>query len=209
MAAVAAAAAASAADDDSDDDDDDENDGDDSSSIFVEVGGESILSEAGFGFGSDIGSSSGLLVAGPFDVARARADLEWHGPDRFSVTAAADGDAAASLAAVMTSEAAQLRSLRFAVSRGGEEEAEDDDEDEDEDEEEEEEEEEVSSSSPSPKSSKSRSGRNGTNAATTSRVCAKSSSVSPGKPTMMSVVIAASGMATRTRSMMPRYFSRR
>ena len=44
---------------------------------------------------------------------------------------------------------------------------------------------------------------------TTSRVCTKSSSVSPGKPTMMSVVIAASGMAARTRSMMPRYFSRR
>ena len=37
----------------------------------------------------------------------------------------------------------------------------------------------------------------------------KSSSVSPGKPTMMSVVIAASGIAARTRSMMPRYFSRR
>ncbi len=44
---------------------------------------------------------------------------------------------------------------------------------------------------------------------TTSSVCAKSSSVSPGKPTMMSVVIAASGICSRTRSMMPRYFSRR
>ena len=32
----------------------------------------------------------------------------------------------------------------------------------------------------------------------TSSVCWKSSSVSPGKPTMMSVVIAASGMAART-----------
>ena len=41
-------------------------------------------------------------------------------------------------------------------------------------------------------------------AATTSRVCAKSVSVSPGKPTMMSVVIAASGSAARTRSRMPR-----
>ncbi len=39
---------------------------------------------------------------------------------------------------------------------------------------------------------------------TTCSVCAKSSSVSPGKPTMMSVVMAASGMAARTRSMMPR-----
>ena len=39
---------------------------------------------------------------------------------------------------------------------------------------------------------------------TTSSVCSKSSSVSPGKPTMMSVVIAASGIAARTRSMMPR-----
>src|SRR5918912_1136088 len=44
---------------------------------------------------------------------------------------------------------------------------------------------------------------------TTSRVCSKSSSVSPGKPTMMSVVMAASGMAARTLSMMPRYFSAR
>ena len=35
-------------------------------------------------------------------------------------------------------------------------------------------------------------------ARTTSRVAWKSSSVSPGKPTMMSVVIAASGMAART-----------
>jgi hypothetical protein len=41
-------------------------------------------------------------------------------------------------------------------------------------------------------------------ARTTSRVCWKSASVSPGKPTMMSVVIAASGMAARTRSMIPR-----
>ena len=32
---------------------------------------------------------------------------------------------------------------------------------------------------------------------TTSRVCSKSASVSPGKPTMMSVVIAASGIAAR------------
>ena len=32
----------------------------------------------------------------------------------------------------------------------------------------------------------------------------KSSSVSPGKPTMMSVVIAASGICSRTLSMMPR-----
>jgi hypothetical protein len=39
---------------------------------------------------------------------------------------------------------------------------------------------------------------------TTLRVCWKSASVSPGKPTMMSVVIAASGMAARTRSMIPR-----
>ena len=46
-------------------------------------------------------------------------------------------------------------------------------------------------------------------ARTTSRVAWKSSSVSPGKPTMMSVVIAASGMAARTRSMMPRYFEER
>ena len=42
---------------------------------------------------------------------------------------------------------------------------------------------------------------------TTSSVAWKSSSVSPGKPTMMSVVIAASGIAARTRSMMPRYFA--
>ena len=41
-------------------------------------------------------------------------------------------------------------------------------------------------------------------AATTSSVAWKSASVSPGKPTMMSVVIAASGIAARTRSMMPR-----
>ncbi len=39
---------------------------------------------------------------------------------------------------------------------------------------------------------------------TTSRVRSKSASVSPGKPTMMSVVIAASGIAARTLSMMPR-----
>ena len=45
--------------------------------------------------------------------------------------------------------------------------------------------------------------------ATTSRVAWKSSSVSPGKPTMMSVVIAACGMAARTRSMMPRKRSAR
>ena len=35
---------------------------------------------------------------------------------------------------------------------------------------------------------------------TTSSVCWKSASVSPGKPTMMSVVIAASGIAVRTSS---------
>lgn len=35
-------------------------------------------------------------------------------------------------------------------------------------------------------------------------VCSKSSSVSPGKPTMMSVEMAASGIAARTFSMMPR-----
>lgn len=39
---------------------------------------------------------------------------------------------------------------------------------------------------------------------TVCRVCSKSSSVSPGKPTMMSVEMAASGMAARTFSMMPR-----
>ncbi len=44
---------------------------------------------------------------------------------------------------------------------------------------------------------------------TTSSVSWKSSSVSPGKPTMMSVVIAASGMAARTRSTMPRNRSAR
>ena len=38
---------------------------------------------------------------------------------------------------------------------------------------------------------------------TTRRVSSKSASVSPGKPTMMSVVIAASGICSRTRSMMP------
>ncbi len=41
-------------------------------------------------------------------------------------------------------------------------------------------------------------------ASTTRRVSAKSASVSPGKPTMMSVVMAACGIAARTRSMMPR-----
>ena len=46
-------------------------------------------------------------------------------------------------------------------------------------------------------------------ASTTRSVSAKSSSVSPGKPTMRSVVIAASGMAARTLSMMPRNFSLR
>ena len=46
-------------------------------------------------------------------------------------------------------------------------------------------------------------------ASTTRRVSAKSSSVSPGKPTMMSVVIAASGIAARTRSRMPRNLSDR
>ena len=39
---------------------------------------------------------------------------------------------------------------------------------------------------------------------TTSSVAWKSASVSPGKPTMTSVVIAASGRAARTRSTMPR-----
>ena len=42
---------------------------------------------------------------------------------------------------------------------------------------------------------------------TVSRVSAKSRSVSPGKPTMMSVVMAAPGMAARTCSRMPRYRS--
>ena len=46
-------------------------------------------------------------------------------------------------------------------------------------------------------------------ASTTSRVRWKSSSVSPGKPTMMSVVIAASGIRSRTRSRMPRNFLER
>ncbi len=41
-------------------------------------------------------------------------------------------------------------------------------------------------------------------ARTTSNVPWKSSSVSPGKPTMMSVVMAASGICSRTRSRMPR-----
>ncbi len=44
---------------------------------------------------------------------------------------------------------------------------------------------------------------------TTRIVSSKSSSVSPGKPTMMSVVIAAFGMRSRTRSRMPRNFSLR
>ncbi len=39
---------------------------------------------------------------------------------------------------------------------------------------------------------------------TTCSVCWKSSSVSPGKPTMMSVLIAACGIAARTFSMIPR-----
>ena len=39
---------------------------------------------------------------------------------------------------------------------------------------------------------------------TTSRVAWKSASVSPGKPTMMSVLIAAWGMAARTASMIAR-----
>ena len=43
---------------------------------------------------------------------------------------------------------------------------------------------------------------------TTCRVWAKSSSVSPGKPTMMSVVIAAAGTAARTRSRIPMNRSR-
>jgi hypothetical protein len=42
---------------------------------------------------------------------------------------------------------------------------------------------------------------------TTCRVSWKSASVSPGKPTMMSVVIAASGMAARTFWMILRYRS--
>ncbi len=46
-------------------------------------------------------------------------------------------------------------------------------------------------------------------ASTTRRVSAKSSSVSPGKPTMTSEVIAASGSASRTRSRMPRNRSER
>ena len=41
-------------------------------------------------------------------------------------------------------------------------------------------------------------------ARTTSSVAEKSCSVSPGNPTMMSVVIAASGIAVRTRSRMAR-----
>ena len=44
---------------------------------------------------------------------------------------------------------------------------------------------------------------------TTSRVSAKSLSVSPGNPTMMSVVIAASGIAARTLPRIPRYLSLR
>ena len=39
---------------------------------------------------------------------------------------------------------------------------------------------------------------------TTSSVCAKSSSVSPGNPTMMSVDTAMSGIASRMRSSHPR-----
>ncbi len=46
-------------------------------------------------------------------------------------------------------------------------------------------------------------------ARTTSSVPWKSASVSPGKPTMMSVVIAASGMCSRTASMMRRNFALR
>ena len=44
---------------------------------------------------------------------------------------------------------------------------------------------------------------------TTRMVSSKSSSVSPGNPTMMSVVIAANGMRSRTRSRMPRNFELR
>ena len=205
MAAVAAAAPAADGegegnynDEDGKDDEDDDDDGDDedgSSPLFIEVDGGAMLSEADFGVGISSGSGHGLLVAGgPFDVARARADLEWHGPDRFSVTASADGDAASSLAAVMTSEAAQLRSLRFEVSGGGSgfgfddvDDDVDDDEDDEEGEEEGQEEEEggggASPSSPPPSTGEGRksasggsgsgssgsSKRNG-NAATTSRV---------------------------------------
>ena len=43
-------------------------------------------------------------------------------------------------------------------------------------------------------------------ASTTSSVSWKSCSVSPGKPTMMSVVMAACGMRSRTRSRIPRNF---
>ena len=39
---------------------------------------------------------------------------------------------------------------------------------------------------------------------TSDRVSSKSASVSPGKPTMMSVVMAAAGIAARTRSKIPR-----
>ena len=46
-------------------------------------------------------------------------------------------------------------------------------------------------------------------ASTTRSVSAKSASVSPGKPTMTSVVIAASGIWARTRSRMPRKRSER
>ena len=46
-------------------------------------------------------------------------------------------------------------------------------------------------------------------ASTTSSVSAKSSSVSPGNPTMMSVLTAMSGIAARIRSSQPRYRSRR
>ena len=46
-------------------------------------------------------------------------------------------------------------------------------------------------------------------ASTTRIVSAKSASVSPGKPTMMSVVIAASGMRSRTSSRIRRNLSPR
>jgi len=46
-------------------------------------------------------------------------------------------------------------------------------------------------------------------ARTTSRVAWKSASVSPGKPTMMSVVMAASGITARTRSRIPKNRSAR
>ena len=46
-------------------------------------------------------------------------------------------------------------------------------------------------------------------ASTMRSVSRKSSSVSPGKPTMMSVVMAACGILARTRSRIPRNFSER